>query len=423
VRKRLNGNIRSYPTLTGISISAGLLSSCSLRFNTSNIGNPDAPNGDSTTEPTSTPSTGRQITTFQVGNIEDLDTSSTSPIGISLPVSGAEDLEGSACSTLGVLAIPSEPSLFDTGSFVLTGSYPNCTLQIRPALGQCGSSSVTLSLTAPGQASSNITFNYTANGRPHALGIENAPDGIGVPIDSEPWSESADGSALVAYAVVRNQCGQFVRNQSVLWELSPSVSGAVTLGSSLGASTTMLIETSFAGPRAPLSIPLTANHADFDSETATLSYQFSNSDLQLWLDAQAYDTLFQDIAQTLPATQNNDPLRFWKDRSGKDRHATQWSESRNPVLNTSGARPTLTFTKDCLKIGSNGEDFDILDSNAFTVAFVVSRRSNANAPSMSDSVTYPNGRFMPLLSLQDFTLSPAEGLLRIVANHAYAVVT
>jgi hypothetical protein len=424
VRKRLNGKTKSYPTLIGLSISVGLLTSCSLRFNTSNIGNPNAPSEDSTSEPTPTPTSGRQITTFQIGDIEDLDTSSTSPIGISLPVTGAEDLEGSACSTLGVLAIPSEPSLFDTGSFALTGTYPNCTLQIRPAPGQCGSSSVTLSITVPGQASSNITFNYTASGRPHVLKIENAPDGIGVSIDSEPWSELADGSALVAYAVVRNQCGQFVRNQSVLWELSPSVAGAVNLGSSLGASTTMLIDTSFAGPRAPLSIPLTANHADFDSETATLSYQFSNSDLQLWLDAQASDTLFQDLAQTMPATQNNDPLRLWLDQSGKDRHATQWSESRTPVLNTSGARPTLTFTKDCLKLGSNGEDFDILDSNAFTAAFVVSRGSNANAPSMNESATYPNGRFMPLISIQDFTEPQGgQGLLRVTTNHSYAVTT
>ena len=402
-----------------------LLSGCASFYNSSS----EDPTSLSSPSPTPGPGEesssvpGRLINAFQVGNPNDLETSSADPIDISLSVSGAENYNGTPCSNLSVLSIPSNPSLFDSGSFTLIGTYPNCTLQITPAAGQCGTSSVNLSLSIPGQASDDITLNYTASGRPYVLSIENAPDGIGTTLAEETLAEATTGATFVAYSVVRNQCGDFVQNQSVLWDLSPTVGTSVVMSSALGDSTTLFVTTTFAGPRPDLPIPLTVTHADYPSVSATIAYHYANADLQLWLDAQATQTLFQDIGETTAASATNDPVRLWKDRSGYSRHASQWSETRKPALDASGSHPSVAFTKDCLKLGSDGEDFGILDSDAFTIAFVVARKNNPNAPSMNDSATYPIGRYMPLLSMQDFTLAPAEGLLRIVANNAYAVVT
>ena len=401
------------------------LCACADFYNPS-IGDPSPDTHENSTSSGSTepPGTSHEGgSSFTIGTVNSLETASTALISISLPISGAEALAGTACSTYAVLAVPSNPTLFDAGSFTLTGIFPNCSLQIQPAAAQCGTSTVNLAMTIPGYPSQNITFDYTANGMPHVLSIENAPDGIGVSLDTTSVNEATAGATLTAYAVVRNQCGDFVKNQSVIWALSPTVGTNATLGSAIGSSTTLTVVTAFTGPRATLDLPLTASHADYTAAAATIAYHFTNANLQLWLDAQASESLFQDTSETTPAVANGDFVRLWKDQSGKGRNATLWSDTRKPALDTSGAQPTVRFTKDCLQLGTNGEDFDILDSDAFTLAFVVSRRTNANSPSMADTVTYPDGRYMPLFSMQDFTLSPAEGLLRIVANNAYAAVT
>jgi hypothetical protein len=54
--------------------------------------------------------------------------------------------------------------------------------------------------------------------------------------------------------------------------------------------------------------------------------------LQLWLDAADSSTLFQDSAGTVAATDADDPVGRWADKSIQARHATQTTTANKPIL-------------------------------------------------------------------------------------------
>jgi hypothetical protein len=67
--------------------------------------------------------------------------------------------------------------------------------------------------------------------------------------------------------------------------------------------------------------------------------------LELWLDGADAATLFQDIAATTPATAVNNPVGYWRDKSGFNRHATQGTAANRPVVATHSAsgKTVLSF--------------------------------------------------------------------------------
>lgn len=81
--------------------------------------------------------------------------------------------------------------------------------------------------------------------------------------------------------------------------------------------------------------------------------------LALWLDASAAGDLYQNSDGTVPAVNAGDPVGYWRDRSGNNRHATQATGGSRPVVGTLNSRRALTFD------GSN--DF-LSGTNPFTLA-------------------------------------------------------
>lgn len=68
------------------------------------------------------------------------------------------------------------------------------------------------------------------------------------------------------------------------------------------------------------------------------------SGLALWLDAADSTTLFQNSDGTTPATSANDPVGYWRDKSGNNRHATQATAGNRPAYAGSmNGRGVLTF--------------------------------------------------------------------------------
>ena len=54
----------------------------------------------------------------------------------------------------------------------------------------------------------------------------------------------------------------------------------------------------------------------------------------LWLDASDSATLFQATTGSVPAAADGDPVGYWLDKSGNNRHASQTSGSNKPLLKT-----------------------------------------------------------------------------------------
>jgi hypothetical protein len=54
----------------------------------------------------------------------------------------------------------------------------------------------------------------------------------------------------------------------------------------------------------------------------------------LWLDAADSATLFQATTGSVPAAADGDPVGYWLDKSGNNRHASQTSGSNKPILKT-----------------------------------------------------------------------------------------
>lgn len=79
------------------------------------------------------------------------------------------------------------------------------------------------------------------------------------------------------------------------------------------------------------------------------------ANLDLWLDASAAGTLYQDSALTTPASADGDPVGGWLDLSGNGRNATQ---------TTAAARPTLQVAE---RANRNVVRFDGVD-DAFAIA-------------------------------------------------------
>lgn len=103
----------------------------------------------------------------------------------------------------------------------------------------------------------------------------------------------------------------------------------------------------------------------------------SVSGLQLWLDAADVSQMTQNSNGTTPATQTNDPVGYWADKSGNGRHARQTTNNNRPTLQLAdrNGRAGLNFD------GLN--DFFLCDSGAqFAGAFcfaVLRRTGTPNA--------------------------------------------
>jgi len=69
------------------------------------------------------------------------------------------------------------------------------------------------------------------------------------------------------------------------------------------------------------------------------------SGLALWLDAADGSTLFQNSDGTTPATATSDPVGYWRDKSGNNRHATQATAANRPTISatTQNGRRTLAL--------------------------------------------------------------------------------
>jgi hypothetical protein len=81
----------------------------------------------------------------------------------------------------------------------------------------------------------------------------------------------------------------------------------------------------------------------------------SISGLALWLDAADGSTLFQNSDGTTPATATSDPVGYWRDKSGNNRHATQA---------TAGSRPTLGSQNGRKALVANGTSHEMALTNA-----------------------------------------------------------
>jgi len=85
----------------------------------------------------------------------------------------------------------------------------------------------------------------------------------------------------------------------------------------------------------------------------------SISGLALWLDASDASTLFRDAAATIPATEADEPIGAWLDKSGNARHVTQA---------TAGSRPTISATKqngrNALAFNGSSQSLSIASYNA-----------------------------------------------------------
>jgi hypothetical protein len=65
--------------------------------------------------------------------------------------------------------------------------------------------------------------------------------------------------------------------------------------------------------------------------------------LALWLDAADGSTLFQNSDGTTPATETSDPVGYWGDKSGNNRHATQATAGNRPTITSIGSRKGLQY--------------------------------------------------------------------------------
>jgi len=92
--------------------------------------------------------------------------------------------------------------------------------------------------------------------------------------------------------------------------------------------------------------------------------EFSPSDisgLALWLDASQTGDLFQNSDGTVPAVNSGDPVGYWRDRSGNNRHATQATGASRPLVSTAavGTRSAMAAdgANDFLSLGNIASAF------------------------------------------------------------------
>lgn len=94
----------------------------------------------------------------------------------------------------------------------------------------------------------------------------------------------------------------------------------------------------------------------------------------VWYDPSDKSTLFQDVAGTIPVTQDGDPVALMKDKSGNGNHAVQTVSAARPVYKTDGGLHWLEFdgVNDYLKIKA----FQSSLSQPYFSSFGVTRKSS-----------------------------------------------
>lgn len=124
--------------------------------------------------------------------------------------------------------------------------------------------------------------------------------------------------------------------------------------------------------------------------------------LEMWFDAADLSTMAQNSNGTTAVTATSDPVGFWRDKSGKGRHAKQTTNNNRPQVQLAdkNGRPGLNF--------DGNDDYFACDSGAnfaaeFAIA-VVRRTGTSNAwgavfkiRDVSSSAGFTN-------SAQDFTV-------------------
>lgn len=70
---------------------------------------------------------------------------------------------------------------------------------------------------------------------------------------------------------------------------------------------------------------------------------FAGGKQGVWYDPSDKSSLFQDVAGTVPVTQDGDPVALMKDKSGNGNHATQSVSTSRPVYKTDGILHWLAF--------------------------------------------------------------------------------
>ena len=78
--------------------------------------------------------------------------------------------------------------------------------------------------------------------------------------------------------------------------------------------------------------------ANFDPLTL-----FAGGKQGVWYDPSDKSALFQDVAGTIPVTQDGDPVALMKDKSGNGNHATMGVSTARPTYRTDGILHRLSF--------------------------------------------------------------------------------
>jgi hypothetical protein len=124
--------------------------------------------------------------------------------------------------------------------------------------------------------------------------------------------------------------------------------------------------------------------------------------LSLWLDAADGSTLFQNSDGTTPATEAGDPVGYWGDKSGNNRHATQATAASRPTISGTAlnGRRNLTFSQQGLRGSFSPE----ISSTNYTVAAVVQTNTGAFnnqrvfATAAATGNDFSSGRVIPVLN-------------------------
>jgi hypothetical protein len=148
----------------------------------------------------------------------------------------------------------------------------------------------------------------------------------------------------------------------------------------------------------------------------------SISGLALWLDASDASTLFQDAAATTPATETDNPVGAWLDKSGNGRHVTQA---------TAGSRPTISATKqngrNALAFNGSSQSLSIASYNAENglsglTRYVVASMSSPAASAISRVTTGGGDSFFATVS-SDLRFYAGASAYSAVASTNYGLLT
>ena len=137
--------------------------------------------------------------------------------------------------------------------------------------------------------------------------------------------------------------------------------------------------------------------------------------LELWFDASSVGLMAQNSNGTTAVAANDDPVGFWRDKSGNERHARQTINNNRPALKLAdkNGRPGLDFD------GSN--DFFLCDSGAdfaAECAIIVLRRTGNPAGYAAVFAHNTTSNVAGIeVSAQDFAVTQPSG----VVGHLYGL--